>query len=88
MESFLGCHSGWNLGSPGGWDYQRITQVIGKEVWKRINQIRKIEVDLDFDHPLLYPINGFVEMLLDAHPHGKEKPRNHRRRCEEETPQR
>src|SRR4030042_4580974 len=67
MENFLGCHSEWNLGSPGGWDYQRITQVIGKDVWKRINQIRKIEVDLDFDHPLLYPINGFVEMLLDAH---------------------
>ena len=67
MENFLGCHSEWNLGSPGGWDYQRITQVIGKEVWKRINEIRKIKVDLDFDHPLLYPIDGFVEMLLDAH---------------------
>ena len=67
MENFLGCHSEWNLGSPGGWDYQRITQVIGKEVWKRLNEIRKIGVDLDFDHPLLYPINGFVEMLLDAH---------------------
>lgn len=67
MENFLGCHSEWNLGSPGGWDYQRITQVIGKEVWKRINEIRKIAVDLDFDHPLLYPIDGFVQMLLEAH---------------------
>jgi hypothetical protein len=67
MENFLGYHSEWNLGSPGGWDYQRVTQVIGKEVWKRLNGIRKIRVDLDFDHPLLYPIDGFVEMLLEAH---------------------
>ena len=67
MERFLGYHSEWNLGSPGGWDYQRVTQVIGKEVWKRLNAIRKIGVDLDFDHPLLYPIDGFVEMLLEAY---------------------
>ena len=67
MEDFLGCHSEWNLGSPGGWDYQRITQIIGKEVWKRLNAIRPIGVDLDFDHPLLYPIDGFVEMLLEAY---------------------
>jgi hypothetical protein len=67
MENFLGYHSEWNLGSPGGWDYQRVTQVIGKEVWKRLNAIRKIQVDLDFDHPLLYPIDGFVDMLLEAH---------------------
>lgn len=67
MEDFLGCHSEWNLGSPGGWDYQRITQVIGKEVWRRLNEIREIGVDLEFDHPLLYPIDGFVEMLLGAH---------------------
>ena len=67
MDDFLGYHSEWNLGSPGGWDYQRITQVIGKEVWKRVNAIRKIGIDLDFDHPLLYPIEGFVAMLLAAH---------------------
>jgi hypothetical protein len=67
MENFLGYHSEWNLGSPGGWDYQRVTQVIGKEVWKRLNDIKKIRVDLDFDHPLLYPIDGFVTMLLEAH---------------------
>jgi hypothetical protein len=67
MENFLGFHSEWNLGSPGGWDYQRITQVIGKEVWKRLNAIKKIGVELDFDHPLLYPIDGFVRMLLDVH---------------------
>ena len=67
MKDFLGFHSEWNLGSPGGWDYQRITQIIGKAVWSGLNSISPIGVDLDFDHPLLFPVNGFVEMLLAAH---------------------
>jgi len=67
LKNFIGYHSEWNLGSPGGWDYQRVTQVIGKVVWQRLNEIRPIEVELDFDHPLLYPIDGFVEMLVEAH---------------------
>lgn len=66
MKHFIGYHSEWNLGSPGGWDYQRITQLIGKAVWQRLQQIRPIPVDLDFNHPLLFPIHGFVDMLLDA----------------------
>ena len=67
MKDFLGYHSEWNLGSPGGWDYQRITQVIGKAVWLRLSQISPIDVDLDFDHPALFPVSGFVEMLVEAH---------------------
>ncbi len=67
MEDFLGYHSEWNLGSPGGWDYQRITQIIGKSVWERLNSIQPIPIVLDFDHPLLLPVNGFVEMLADAY---------------------
>lgn len=67
MSGFLGYHSEWNLGSPGGWDYQRVTQIIGKSVWNTLKKIRPIKVDLDFDHPLLYPINGFTDMLLEAH---------------------
>ena len=67
MSSFLGYHSEWNLGSPGGWDYQRITQIIGKAVWERVNQMRPTGIDLDFDQPLLYPIDGFVQMLLAGH---------------------
>ncbi len=66
MEEFLGYHSEWNLGSPGGWDYQRITQIIGKAVWNRINRIHPIPLELDFDHPLLNPINGFADMLVEA----------------------
>jgi len=67
LEGFWGYHSEWNLGSPGGWDYQRITQEIGKAVWERLNQIRPTGVDLDFDHPLLYPVVGFAKMLVQLH---------------------
>jgi len=67
MNRFWGYHSEWNLGSPGGWDYQRITQVIGKAVWARANQLRPTGIELDFDHPLLYPIEGFVSMLVAGH---------------------
>lgn len=67
MTAFLGYHSEWNLGSPGGWDYQRITQIIGKAVWERLNLIRPMGVDLDFDHPLLYPVEGFSRMLIEHH---------------------
>ena len=67
VKEFAGYHSEWNLGSPGGWDYQRITQIIGKKVWERIGESRPWGIDLDFDHPMLFPVNGFVDMLLDAH---------------------
>jgi hypothetical protein len=67
LKDFLGYHSEWNLGSPGGWDYQRITQVIGKSVWLKLNEISPIAIDLDFDHPALFPVDGFVEMLVEAH---------------------
>ena len=67
MNSFQGFHSEWNLGSPGGWDYQRITQIIGKAVWQKMQQALALPIELDFDHPLLYPINGFVDMLIQTH---------------------
>jgi hypothetical protein len=67
VEGFWGYHFEWNLGSPGGWDYQRITQVIGKAVWKQVNRLAPTGLELDFDHPLLYPIDGFVKMLVAAH---------------------
>jgi hypothetical protein len=44
VHEFQGYHSEWNLGSPGGWDYQRITQLIGKAVWEKLNQVRPIDV--------------------------------------------
>ncbi len=67
MSSFIGYHSEWNLGSPGGWDYQRVTQQIAKKVWEKINRVNPIGVDLDFDHPMFYPVVSFAEMLLSVH---------------------
>ncbi len=67
MSSFSGYHSEWNLGSPGGWDYQRMTQEIAKEVWQMINTVRPTGVHLHFDHPLLYPVVGFADMLVAVH---------------------
>ncbi|MDX2501360.1 MAG: hypothetical protein QNL14_12765 [Deltaproteobacteria bacterium] len=67
MEKFTGYHSEWNLGSPGGWDYQRLTQEIGKAVWQQINRIKPTGVNLDFDHPYFSPVDGLVDILLEAH---------------------
>ena len=67
MEHFKGYHSEWNLGSPGGWDYQRLTQVIGKAVWQQINQIKPTKVVLDFDHPYFSPVDGLVDILVGTH---------------------
>ena len=67
MNAFHGFHSEWNLGSPGGWDYQRTNQEISKAVWERINRIKSIGINLDFDHPLLYPVVGFADMLIAVH---------------------
>jgi len=67
LEQFFGYHSEWNLGSPGGWDYQRLTQKIGKAVWKKVFQNHSIGVGLDFEHPLLNPVNSFVNMLKEVH---------------------
>ncbi len=69
MKNFLGYHSEWNLGSPGGWDYQRITQELGKFCWNQLNEVMKLDVPLNFSHPLLNPVPLFAEMLLRAHKH-------------------
>ena len=66
-KQFAGYHSEWNLGSPGGWDYQRIAQKIGKEIWSRLLNNGGINLDLDFDHPLLHPVYGFIDMLRKKH---------------------
>jgi hypothetical protein len=67
VNSFKGYHSEWNLGSPGGWDYQRTTQEIAKAVWKELNRFGPLGMPLDFDHPLLYPVVGFTRMLVETY---------------------
>ena len=67
MEEFSGYHSEWNLGSPGGWDYQRLTQIIGKAVWQKLNKTRVFDLELDFDDPLFSPVDGFANLLVESH---------------------
>jgi len=67
VQKFQGYHSEWNLGSPGGWDYQKTTQIIGKAIWQKLGQIQSFNVELDFDHPFFHAVDGFAEMLIDAH---------------------
>lgn len=66
-EGFLGYHSEWNMGSPGGWDYQRMAQEIGKLAWLKIQEKAKLDIELDFDDPILNPVPNFAELLLRAH---------------------
>jgi hypothetical protein len=67
VEDFLGYHSEWNLGSPGGWEYQRITQELGKLAWSRLEPHLGLDVHLDFDHEYLNPVPAFAAALLRAH---------------------
>lgn len=67
MRTVKGYHGEWNMGSPGGWDYQRIAQGLGKRAWEMLTDTIDPRVEIDFDHPQINPIPGFAEMLLRAH---------------------
>jgi len=75
-ETFLGYHSEWNMGSPGGWDYQRMAQEIARFSWRKIKKQSRIDIELDFDHPMLNPLLAFARLLLKAHQmnFGRQKP--------------
>jgi len=63
----LGYHAEWNLGCPGGWEYQTMAQQRGELCWNRVKQISGVEIELSFDHPLLNPVPRFIDMLLRVH---------------------
>lgn len=67
MKTVRGYHGEWNMGSPGGWDYQRIAQVLGKMAWQRVLEKVEVDVDIDFDHPQINAVPGFARMILRAH---------------------
>lgn len=67
MDNFLGYHSEWNLGSPGGWDYQRMTLELGKWSWERIQELIGIDILLDFENTILNPRDGFIDLMLRVH---------------------
>ena len=76
QEAFLGYHSEWNMGSPGGWDYQKMAQEIGRLAWKKIRKRCSINIELDFDDAILNPEPNFARLLLRTHQRsfGKERP--------------
>jgi hypothetical protein len=73
MKQVKGYHGEWNMGSPGGWDYQRIAQILGKMAWNLIIENVEVEVALDYEDPQINAVPGFARMILRAHQnlHGK-----------------
>ena len=73
MKQVKGYHGEWNMGSPGGWDYQRIAQILGKMAWNLILENVEVGVDLDYEDPQINAVPGFGRMILRAHKnlHGK-----------------
>ena len=67
MKTVKGYHGEFNMGSPGGWEYQRIGQFLGKIAWDLIGENIEVGVDLDFDHPQINAVPGFARMILRAH---------------------
>ncbi|MFC1599190.1 hypothetical protein ACFL2W_00200 [Candidatus Omnitrophota bacterium] len=67
QKEFIGYHSEWNMGSPGGWDYQKMAQEIGRFAWAKIKERSGIDIRLDFDDPMLNPVPRFAQLLLRAH---------------------
>jgi len=67
VKTVKGYHGEWNMGSPGGWEYQRIAQLLGKMAWDLIGENVEIGVDVDFEHPQINSVPGFARMILRAH---------------------
>ncbi|KPK31294.1 MAG: hypothetical protein AMK69_00810 [Nitrospira bacterium SG8_3] len=73
MKQVKGYHGEWNMGSPGGWDYQRIAQILGKMAWNMVLENVEVDVQLDYEDPQINAVPGFARMILRAHQnlHGK-----------------
>jgi len=67
VRTVKGYHGEWNMGSPGGWEYQRIAQLLGKMAWDLILENTEVGVDIEFDHPQINAVPGFARMILRAH---------------------
>jgi len=66
-DDFTGFHSEWNLGSPGGWYYQLLTQRLGRFIWNRICQVTGLRLHLDFEHPIFNTPPFFRDMMYRQH---------------------
>ncbi|MFH1724451.1 MAG: hypothetical protein ABII00_07505 [Elusimicrobiota bacterium] len=66
MMSFFGYHAEWNLGSPGGWDYARSAQELGRRAWDELVRITGLDIELEMKDPRFDPVAGFKDLLLRA----------------------
>ena len=67
MRTVQGYHGEWNMGSPGGWEYQRTAQLLGKMAWDLISENVEIGVEVDFEFPQISAVPGFARMMLRVH---------------------
>ena len=67
MNKVRGYHGEWNMGSPGGWEYQGTAQILGKMAWDLILETIEVGIDLNFEHLQINAVPGFARMLLRAH---------------------
>ena len=67
MRTIKGYHGEWNMGSPGGWEYQRVAQFLGKIGWDLILENIDVGVDIDFEDPQINAVPGFARMMLRVH---------------------
>jgi len=67
MRTVKGYHGEWNMGSPGGWDYQRIAQLLGKTAWDLVLESIEVGVDVDFEYPQINAVPGFARMMVRVH---------------------
>jgi len=67
MKTVEGYHGEWNMGSPGGWEYQRMAQILGKMAWDRVRRNVEVGIEVDFEDPQINAVPGFARMLLRAH---------------------
>ena len=64
MKTVKGYHGEWNMGSPGGWEYQQMAQILGKMAWDRVQRNVEVGVEIDFESPQINAVPGFARMLL------------------------
>jgi hypothetical protein len=67
LQAIKGYHGEWNMGSPGGWEYQRISQLLGKMAWGIIEDNIEVGVNVNFDHPQINAVPGFAKAILKVH---------------------
>ncbi len=66
-KTFAGFHGEWNLGSPGGWEYQRMIQQIYQPAWQEIKRLTGLSIEIDLENDLFAPSLKLADLLLEKH---------------------